>query len=365
MLANRRMAPRVGLTVLAFFLFITPLFIFACAPSSTGTNPGASKPSSDVIELKLSCFDPTPAFSVKGQTVPWAKSIQEATNGRVKITHYSGESLGKAPDQYDMAVSGVCDIAKFMPEMTPGLFPVCEAIQLPGLFPSAEILGLVFHQIINKYAADSELKNVKLLFLPAMPGMMPQSTKQLQKAEDWKGLKNLVEGKVDGMVMETMGASPVPIPMSEVYTALSTGLIDAVNITWEGVFAFKINEATQYRVDLPFYNKSFILGMNKDTWNNLPEDIKAVFDKYCTPEISAQYGAAFDAESQGIIGSLKEYDEKMGNPGIYEMPQAEKDRIYNEILSPIYDKWVSDMEGKIPAKAIIDDIKKLVQQYSK
>src|SRR4030042_3516359 len=120
-----------------------------------------------------------------------------------------------------------------------------------------------------------------------MPGMMPQSTKPLQKVEDWKGLKTLVEGKVDGWVMEALGASPIPMPMSEVYTALSTGLIQSVNITWEGAFAFKINEATQHRVNYPLYSKSFVLVMNKDVWNSLPEDIQQIFDEYGTPDISA------------------------------------------------------------------------------
>jgi len=366
MLANRKMASRIGLIILAFILLITPLLVIACAPSSTSTGPGAAKPSSDVIELKLACYDPTPAYGNKGVMIPWAKSIEEATDGRVKITLYSGGSLGKAPDHYEMVVSGVCDMSKFMPEMTPGLFPVCEATQLPGLFPNAETLAYVFHQIVEKYALDTELKDVKYLFMQALPPMMPQSTKQLKKAEDWKGLKYLVEGKVDGWVMEALGASPVPLPMSEVYTALSTGLIDAVNITWEGVFPFKINEVTQYRVDIPLYCKSHIVAMNMDTWNSLPEDIQDIFEKHCAPEISAQYAADFDNTAQTVLTTtLADYDKKMGNPGVYEMPQAEQDRIFNEVLSPIYDRWINEMEGKIPAKAIIDDIKKLSQEYSK
>jgi len=83
--------------------------------------------------LRLAHFFPAthPAETVlvKG----WSDAITAATNGKVKISSYPGESLLKAADIYNGVVEGVNDIGLSCFAYTPGRFPVLESFELPGV----------------------------------------------------------------------------------------------------------------------------------------------------------------------------------------------------------------------------------------
>jgi TRAP-type C4-dicarboxylate transport system substrate-binding protein len=265
-----------------------------------------------------------------------------------------------------MVKNRVCDISNIIAGFTPGLFPLAEALELPHLFPSAEINGRVSTEVLNKYAAKTELKDVKLLWVLGMTSQNPQSSRELKKLEDYRGLKTLAEGKIDAQIIEAIGGSPVPMPMPEVFTGLQTGLIQCVNMSWEGTMAFKIHEATKYRVKYDMYSKAFLVIMNLGVWNSLPKDIQQIFEKNGGPDQGALSGKAFEDACNGILmGPIGEYDKKMGNPGLYVLPPDEAAR-WTKATAPVIDKWVKEKQDKgLPGKAIVDDIKSLVQKYSK
>jgi len=334
--------------------------------SPAPTQSPTPAPTPEVIELKWAGFDPPQAATVAGIMTPWVEAIEKDSDGRVKITLYPGESLGKGPDQYEMVKNRVADIANVMPSFTPGLFPLAEIIELPHLYPSGEMIGRVCTELMNKYAVDTELKDIKLLWVLGMTNQQPQSTQKLEKLEDWKGLKCMAEGKIDAQVIESLGGSPVPMPMPEVFTGLQTGLIQAVNMSWEGSIAFKIHEATKYRVKYDMYGKGFLVMMNKDVWNNLPQDIQDVFEKHGGPDQGALSGTIFENINADIFnGPIAEYDKNVGNPGIYILPAEEADR-WTQATSTVIDNWITEKQGEgLPGKEIVDEAKSLVQKYSK
>ena len=77
----------------------------------TISNTTAVADTGQTWNLKFSYHTPPQASLVSTYLKPWTAAIEQATNGRVKITHYAGETLVKAKDQYDGLVSGLSDIA--------------------------------------------------------------------------------------------------------------------------------------------------------------------------------------------------------------------------------------------------------------
>ena len=73
----------------------TLLSTLGCSSESTEPEP---------IELKLAHFMSTKHVQHTDVLEPFAKAVEEATDGRVTITIYPGGALGKPPDQYDAAV---------------------------------------------------------------------------------------------------------------------------------------------------------------------------------------------------------------------------------------------------------------------
>ena len=104
------------------------------------------------------------------------------------------------------------------------------------------------------------------------------SSKPVRKLEDFKGLKVRATGLVAKMFAE-LGASPVFIPLAEVYTGLSMGTIDAVSFAdpdshWD----MKLMEVAKYEIAPPVMVSAGNLIMNLDVWKSLPEDLQQIIE---------------------------------------------------------------------------------------
>ncbi len=180
----------------------------ATAPSSSSAAPPSSagvKP----IEMKFSYWAAAQAPQPKTVFVPWAQAVENATNGRIKITHYPSETLVKQQDNYDAVTTGLTDIAFISTDSTPGRFPLSEFGSLPDVFPNAPIAARVYEEILEKYCASTELKNIKILYVSSYQPFQLFSTKQVQKLEDMKGFRLRTEGKMQDWTMQALGP-PAP-----------------------------------------------------------------------------------------------------------------------------------------------------------
>lgn len=61
----------------------------------------------------------------------WAKSIDEASKGTIKITIFPAQQLGKAPDHYDMVEKGIADVAYVSTGYQAGRMLVTSVAQMP------------------------------------------------------------------------------------------------------------------------------------------------------------------------------------------------------------------------------------------
>jgi TRAP-type C4-dicarboxylate transport system substrate-binding protein len=104
--------------------------------------------------------------------------------------------------------------------------------------------------------------------------------------------------------------------------------------------------------------------MNQGSWNKLPVDIQNIFTGASGLAWSQNHGLMFDwteAQSRDILIA---YDQKVGNPAIYYLPDTERQR-WISAVQPVTDAFVTQMEAKgLPAKASLADIKSWVTTYS-
>lgn len=327
--------------------------------------PGCKAAEPEVIELKFAYAMPPMAYDFENVQVAWAKGIEEATHGRLKITWFPGESLVKERDQYDATVSGVVDGCQLWTAATPGRFPRADIGYIPMMYPSAKVSSRVYYELMEKYGFDTEFKNVKFLYVTGFAPSHIQSQKPVRTIEDFKGLRVAVDNEILAWGVEAMGATPVSLPTMDWYMGLERGTIDSVVFGWEALFAFKVIEVTKYRVDCPYRSVCAPTIMNLDVWKKLPGDVKKVIEEHSGVKFSENTGATIDEHFAGVKFGVIDVDKKMGNPGIYELPKAEKER-WKQALMPIWNKWADEMEAKgLPGRAILKDAVELVEKYSK
>ena len=104
-----------------FFTFGLAALMLMVTPSMSLAKP---------IELKMSVEHSTKANKYLRGHAPWAKKVEEATKGKVKVTVYPANSLSKARERVDATIDGIHEIGWLALPHFSGRFPLTEVFAL-------------------------------------------------------------------------------------------------------------------------------------------------------------------------------------------------------------------------------------------
>jgi len=366
---------RVILITLTVMLVSAIIFGGCAKPAeeapTTPTTPAApttpTAPEVKPIEWRYATFIPADESQVV-KTMAWAKRLEEATGGRMRITFYCAESLVKIGGTLRACEAGTCDIACPATSVLPERLPLSMVTNLPMMFshgtPQAAQTWMALY---NKY---EELRNEYLptkVLWAQNPGAtnLVSANKPIQTLEDLKGLKLRTTTKYEVKGYALFGAVPVPVSGLERYHALERGITDANSDDWQAVWTWKLHEVSKYRTDgINWTHHVIPTIINVESYNKLPEDIKRIFDEL-TPamELSREVGKYHWEVQSANTEKIKEFDKKVGNPPFYVLPEAERQR-WIEVILPLREEWASEMEAKgLPGRAMLADAIAFAEQY--
>ena len=150
-------------------------------------------PASAETTLALSSWLPPKHPVVTGVMRPWAKQVEEVTEGRVKV-RVLAKPLGPPPAHYDMAKDGVADITYGLHSFTKDdRFLRSRIGQFSFLGDNATDASAAYWQIYSDtLKAQEEHQGVKLLGLFVHgPGMFHNNQRKIAAAADFDGLKTV------------------------------------------------------------------------------------------------------------------------------------------------------------------------------
>lgn len=258
---------------LVLILLMSVMMVSVAGCSKKTTTTGAQ---GDAVELKLAHFWPA-THPIENQLVqPWAKDIEKASNGRIKITSYPGETLIKANDIYDGVVKGSADIGISCFSYTKGRFPVCEVFELPGVtYNTSKAASMVAWNTLQELNPKEVQDTHLLMVLTTGPGDL-YTKSPVRILDDLKGMEIRATG-MSAKTLAALGATPVGMPQSEAYESLSKGVVKGNLGPDEVLKGWKQAEVTRYLTKTPFlYNTVFFVTMNKDKWNALDPQMQKV-----------------------------------------------------------------------------------------
>ncbi len=282
-----KLAPILSITALA------AISLFGCSNQSDSSSDEAS--SQETTVLRFSHFYPSTSDINEQIFEPWAKKIEADSNGRLKVEVYPSATISKADTAYESAVKGTIDIGSQVQGYTSGRFPLSQIAELPGLSNSSTQTGCMLQTLYDNGAIASEYDDSHLLFMFATgPGTLHSTNKLIKTPEDMRGMRIRRPSAVAGDIIESMGASPVGLPATDIYTSLQRGVVDGLSFPWEAMATFKLDELTKYHTNMPFYSSALMVTMNKDKYEGLPEDLKKVIDDNSGMALSKKVGAMWD-----------------------------------------------------------------------
>ena len=313
------------------------------------------------VTLKLHQFLPAQA-NVPVQILDvWADSVEEASDGRIKVDRYPSMQLGGTPPQLiDQAIDGVADVVWTVVGYTPGRYPRTEVFELPFMVSDAGAASSAFWQMFQS-GMQEEFSNVHILGTWVHGQGLIHADKAVTTPDDLRGVKVRGASRMVNMLLEQLGATPVGMPIPAVPEALSKGVIDATTMPWEVTEALKVPELVTHHTEFDgpmLYTVTFVLAMNRAKYESLPDDLRQVIDEQSGLEFSVFAGstqAAADSPSRQLAVDA-------GND-IVTLTEEEA-QVWRDAAQPVYDAWISEMDGKgIDGQALIDEAKSLMDGY--
>lgn len=330
--------------------------LLACAAllglgASLGLGAAPAVAQDKAVTLRLGHWLP-PAHPLHPAWQEWGKSLEQATNGTLKIQIFPAQQLGAAKDHYDMARDGVADLTYVNPGYTPGRFPVIAGSELPFLFSNGKSGSAAIDAWYRKYA-PKEMPDVKVcMAFVHDPGTFHGKVK-ISKPDDVKGLKIRPGNATVARLVTMAGGTNIQVTAPEARDALERGLADALTFPWDSLFIFGIDKAVKYHTDVPLYISNFVLAMNKGAYAKLsPAQQKAV-DEHCTSEWSEKVNTRWsDAEASGKAKML-------ALPGHEAVkPSADDMAAWQKIADEMTKAWYEDVKKVgVDGKTALDELK--------
>ncbi len=293
---------------------------------------------------------------------PWAEKVERESGGRIKVEIFPFMQLGgKAPSQYDLIADGVIDGGWVIPGYQTGRFPEAEALELPFMTTkSAEEASIAAWNFTQKHLTD-DFSDVHV-FAAHMhgPGIVHKTGAPIETMEDFAGVKLRGPSRAATLLLAELGATPVGIPVPAFPEALAKGVVDGGVITWEMAPSLKLDDLTDSHTDVAgdkaLYNLYFIWAMNKERYEGLPDDLRAVIDANSGLMASAWAGRAHDIGDR--VG--RERMDEAGNT-LAEVSVEETARI-KAVADKVVSAWQAEADARgLDGAQLIEDARMAVE----
>lgn len=208
--------------------------------------------------------------------------VEKGTDGRVKIEIFPQRQLGNDREILEGVQAGLIDVSAATLGPVAAFEPSVAMMELPFLYKSPEHLDAVLDGPIGRKILDKlEKPGFKGLgFFDDGINNITNSKRPIHSAADFKGLQmRTIESPVRIATAKALGSNPVPVPYSELYTALQTGVVDGQsNPNWV-ITARSLWEVQKYISVTQHIWGGAILLVNGDKFTKLSEaDQKTVME---------------------------------------------------------------------------------------
>ncbi len=329
MVIMRRMFPRVKKLPLTgrMLALVLALTLGGC---------GGSSDEQGLIELRMGAVS-APGSLISNTADEFVRRINEQLAGCVNLSFFGSSQLGNDEVMLQKLKLGTIDFSipsTIMSSMVQefGLF------EMPYLVRDREHIRRVADEVFwPRLAPAAAEKGYKVLALWENGFRhITNDVRPIRTPGDLAGIKlRTPRGEWRVKLFQVFGASPTPMPLSEVFVALQTGVIDGQENPIAQVTSYKFQEVQSYlSLTSHVYSPAYLL-TGADRWPRLPEDVRSVIEQTARDMSDWVY-----AEAERLDRELLE---ELRGAGI-AINDADRDS-FLEASQPIYDEFGTTVPG--------------------
>ena len=312
-------------------------------------------PTAQAQTLKLAhCVKPDPEGPYQATALKFQELVKKYTDGRIKIKIFPQRQLGDDRAILEGVRDGLIEIG--LVTMGPiGAFDSrVDLLELPFLFKNVKHLDAVIEGPIGKKLLDMNKKSGLMGLAYSVDGNsnITNSKHPIKSVDDFKGLQmRTIESPMRVAVMKALGANPIPIAYSELYTALSTGVVDGQsNPNWV-ITARSLAEVQKYITITQHIWAGTMILTSPETFSKLSEKDQKALRKAAFE--AGEYGRSVyrKGEDKHLKLAIEHGMEVVYHPDIESMMKATQS-VYDDVFKE-HPEW----------EAIVKEIRAIGKNY--
>jgi TRAP-type C4-dicarboxylate transport system substrate-binding protein len=317
-------------------------------------------PWTSTIELAFHCTIPTSASVWTYVYAPWAGNVSADSGpdgGKIKFNFTYGSAPYTAEDSLTAISNKVVDLG----QLSGDTFSLGSIGYLPFVFPNMKSAAYATHKLYQTEIANwdplGELDNVRVLITSPLQPAQWWGNLNVTKLSDLAGVDVRCED-AEVPTIEALGANPIVLDTADLYSNLDTGTVQGCFFTYSGgAFSFALKDVCSYVSEVNLLPRVYMLAMNKEVYDGLHPDARALLDKYSTAEWSANLAVKHEAAQAGAKGYIQNVPPKRP---IYIIPPAEIAN-WKTATAGVAPAWVAHMTSLgFEGQALYDRLLQLI-----
>ena len=225
------------------------------------------------------------ADNVHQALLRFKEAVAKRTAGAVTVSIHSGSSLGSLRQMFESIGLGTQEAGVFDAGTPANAAPVIGILELPYIFENLDHVHRVVDGPTGKQIFETTRTSTGLRTIASYDTTFRKtfSKRPINSLADLKGMKVRVP-EVPSYIetFKLLGANPTPIPWGDLYTGLSTGVVDAFENKAEAAFGARLHEQAKFAaytghifvVNLLMVNDRWFSSLTPDAQKALMESAK-------------------------------------------------------------------------------------------
>jgi TRAP-type transport system periplasmic protein len=264
----------------------------------------------------------------------FAELVDAKSGGKLTVKLFPGGTLGGEAAVASSLQGGILEMSMMGPGILTGMDKDFGVFDTPFLFDDTKEADAILDGPVGKKLLDKlpDKGLVGLAYWDHGFRILTNSKRPVSKAEDIQGLKIRVQQIPVYIDMITaLGANAVPMPFTELYTALETGAVDGQENPFVSVEVTKFFEVQKYASNTRHAYSPLLVLASKKFWDKLSNDERTVLLE------AANEAKPYERETSRALDAKAVETLKSNGMTITDIPQEERARM-RDMLKPVIEK---------------------------
>jgi tripartite ATP-independent transporter DctP family solute receptor len=284
----------------------------------------------------------------------FADLVGQKSGGKMQVKLFPGGVLGNEPVILSSVRGATIEISVMAPSLLVPIIKEYAVWDFPYLFDNHEQAYAVLDGPIGKELLD-RLPPIGLVGLGYWEHgfrNLTNNKRPVAKLEDMKGLKiRTLQSPLYLTFHEALGMNPVPMPFTELYTAMEQKIVDGQEQPYSSIEANKFYEVQKYMSDTQHIYNPLLVLMSKKVWDRLSGDEQKILQDAATEATDYQRKVSQERDTKALDVI------KANGVTFTEISPQEKARM-RDAVKPVIEKY-SREAGEDLSKRVIAEVEKL------